>query len=181
MNSCFSILYITVIMNADHHSSNKQLTAEKAYQKITAFCSYRDRTRKEIIDKLYAIGASKDIVKNLILKLEEEGYLNEVRMAHTFAGGKFRVKSWGKKKIQVHMKHLGLSKDQIDKGLESIDTTEYQTRLQELFEKKWDSLFKETDSRQRLAKTVRFLMSKGYEADLIWELVRRKNLSADAD
>lgn len=168
-------------MDAENHSPKKQLTAEKAYQKITAFCSFRDRTQKEILDKLYAIGASKDIVKNLILKLEEEGYLNEERMARSYAGGKFRVKAWGKKKIQVHMKHLGLSKEQISKGLEEISTEEYESRLHDLFEKKWDSLHKEEDLRQRLAKTIRFLASKGYEADLIWEVVKKRNLPTELD
>lgn len=168
-------------MDTENHSPQKQLTAEKAYQKITAYCSFRDRTRKEIIDKLYAIGASKDIVKNLILKLEEEGYLDEDRMARTYAGGKFRVKAWGKKKIEVHMKHLGLSKEQINKGLEEINGQEYRSRLHDLFEKKWDSLYKEEDLRQRLAKTVRFLAGKGYEADLIWDVVKKRNLPSDLD
>ncbi|MDB5257714.1 MAG: regulatory protein RecX [Chitinophagaceae bacterium] len=168
-------------MDAENHSPKKQLTAEKAYQKITAFCSFRDRTQKEIVDKLYAIGASKDIVKNLILKLQEEGYLDEERMARTYAGGKFRVKAWGRKKIQVHMKHLGLSKEQINKGLAEISTPEYQSRLEDLFDKKWESLHKEDDSRQRLAKTIRFLSGKGYEADLIWDVVRKRNLSTEMD
>jgi regulatory protein len=168
-------------MDAENHSSQKPLTAAKAYQKITAFCSFRDRTQKEIIDKLYAIGASKDIVKNLILKLEEEGYLNEERMARLYVGGKFRVKAWGRKKIQVHMKHLGLSKEQISKGLEEINTDEYQSRLQHLFDKKWESLAKEEDPRQRLAKTIRFLAGKGYETDLIWEVVKKKGLSTDSN
>lgn len=168
-------------MEAENNSFQKQLTAEKTYQKITAFCSFRDRTRKEIVDKLYAIGTSKDIVKNLILKLEQEGYLDEERMARTYAGGKFRVKAWGRKKIQVHMKHLGLSKEQIIKGLEEINSQEYQSRLHELFDKKWDSLRKEEDPRLRLSKTIRFLAGKGYEADLIWDVVKQRNLSTETD
>ena len=166
-------------MNAENHSDKKTLTAEQAYQKISAFCSFRDRTRKEIMDKLDTLGVGKDIVKNLILKLEEEGYLNEERMAKSYAGGKFRVKAWGKKKIQVHMKHLGLSKEQIHKGLEEIDNAEYKIRLEELFDKKWAGLYKEEDPLQRLAKTVRFLTGKGYEPDLIWEIVRKRNLSTE--
>jgi regulatory protein len=168
-------------MDAENYSPQTQLTAEKAYQKITAFCSFRDRTRKEIVDKLHTLGVGKDIVKNLILKLEEEGYLNEDRMASMYAGGKFRVKGWGKKKIQVHMKHLGLSKEQINKGIEAIGTEEYRSRLQDLFDKKWALLEKETDSLQRLAKTIRFLAGKGYEADLIWEVVKQRNLSTGMD
>jgi regulatory protein len=166
-------------MNAENSSVKKQLTAEQAFQKISAFCSFQDRTRKEVIDKLYAIGASKDIVKNLILKLEEEGYLNEERMAKSYAGGKFRVKAWGRKKIQVHMKHLGLTKEQINKGLEEINSKEYVLRLEVLFDKKWESLYKEEDPLKRLAKTIRFLSGKGYESDLIWEVVHKRNLPTE--
>ena len=102
-------------------------------------------------------------------------------MARSYAGGKFRVKAWGKKKIQVHMKHLGLTKEQISKGLEEIGPQEYKARLHDLFEKKWDSLYKEEDLRQRLAKTIRFLAGKGYEADLIWEVVKNRNLPTEID
>ncbi|HSZ73020.1 MAG TPA: regulatory protein RecX [Cytophagaceae bacterium] len=166
-------------MDAGNHSIKKQLTTEQAFQKITAFCSFRDRTRKEITDKLYAIGASKDIVKNLILKLEEEGYLDEERMARSYAGGKFRVKAWGRKKIHAHMKNLGLTGEQITKGMEEINGQEYLSRLADLFDKKWENLHKEEDERQRLAKTIRFLMAKGYESDLIWAVIRQKNWSLE--
>lgn len=167
-------------MNDSNSAYKKPLSPEQAYYKITAFCTFRDRSRKEVLTKLYALGVSKDIAKNIISKLEEEGYLNEERMAHSYAGGKFRVKSWGKKKIALHMKHLGLEEELIVKGIEDINQDDYLSKLEDLFEKKWKSL-KEEDPQKKLGKVIRFLAGKGYEPELIWNLVRKQNLGTEED
>jgi regulatory protein len=153
-------------------SYKKPLTEAQAYHKAAAFCTFRDRSQKEVLDKLYGIGVSKDIAKKVISKLQEDGYLDEGRMALSYAGGKFRIKAWGKKKIEAHMKHLGLSEALISEGLSHIDDADYHEKLQALASKKWQSLTKE-EEQKRIAKTVRFLASKGYELDMIWTVVNK--------
>ncbi len=159
-------------MNDRNSAHQKPLTPEQAYYKIAAFCTFRDRSRKEVLAKLYVLGVSKDIAKNIISKLEEEGYLNEERMAHSYAGGKFRVKAWGKKKIELHMKHLGLADHLISEGLAQINDEDYLEKLQALAQKKWDSI-KEDDEEVKTGKTFRFLAGKGYESDHIWNALKQ--------
>lgn len=166
----FKFVYYCSFMNDSNFSYRKPLTLEQAYHKVTAFCTFRDRSQKEVLDKLYAIGISKDIAKKIISKLQEEGYLNEERMALSYAGGKFRIKAWGKKKIEAHMKHLGLSEGLISEGLAQIDKTDYTDKLQALARKKWESLAKE-EHQNRIVKTARFLAGKGYESDMIWAVI----------
>ena len=159
-------------MNDQNPAPKKPLSPEQAYLKLTTFCTFRERSRKEVLVKLYAIGISKDIAKNIISKLEEEGYLNEDRMALSYAGGKFRVKAWGKRKIEVHMKHLGLNDSLISEGLAQISEEDYSEKLQGLAQKKWDSLKKDEED-VKLGKTYRYLASKGYEIDKIWDALNR--------
>lgn len=161
-------------MNNSNPTHKKPLSPEQVYQKITAFCTFRDRSQKEVLEKLYAIGASKDIAKKAISKLLDEGYLNEDRMAKSYAGGKFRIKAWGRKKIEAHMKHLGLHEDLIKKGLAQIDENDYEEKLKALAQKKWASLSQE-DPQKRIGKTVRYLASKGYESDKVWNMVNSLN------
>jgi len=53
--------------------------------------------------------------------LIEENYLNEERFAILFAGGKFRIKQWGRIKIKYELKQKQVSDYCIKKALAAID------------------------------------------------------------
>ena len=85
----------------------KQLTLEQALQKLKHYCAYQERCHSEVKEKLYSLGVFKKEADNIIAKLIEEGYLDEERFAIAFAGGKFRIKQWGRVKIKYELKgHL---------------------------------------------------------------------------
>ncbi len=44
---------------------------------------------------------------NALASLIEEDYLNEERFAVQFAGGKFRIKGWGRTRIKNELKQTG--------------------------------------------------------------------------
>jgi regulatory protein len=60
---------------------------------ITRYCQYQDRCQKEIRNKLYENGASKDDVAELMIELIESKLIDEERYARNFARGKFRIKN----------------------------------------------------------------------------------------
>ena len=69
---------------------------EKALQKIKQYCAYQERCHSEVErNYIHSTCKSKD-VETLLTQLIEEDYLNEERFAIAFAGGKFRMKQWGK-------------------------------------------------------------------------------------
>ena len=61
----------------------------------------------------------------IIATLIEEGYLNEERFAIAFAGGRFRMKGWGRVKIRYELKQKQVSDYSIKKALEQINEDEY--------------------------------------------------------
>ena len=70
----------------------KSYSVEEALQKLMHFCAYRDRSQKEVEDKLndmHMIDAAKE---KIIIELMQEGFLNEERFARSFVRGKFRIK-----------------------------------------------------------------------------------------
>ena len=85
------------------------IPGEKALLKIKRYCAYQERSHKEVMDKLYSWGFYKKEAELLLSQLIEEGYLNEERFAILFAGGKFRIKHWGKKKIEQALKEKQVS------------------------------------------------------------------------
>jgi regulatory protein len=72
----------------------------------------------------------------MISELISSRFLNEERFAKAYAGGKFRMKKWGKAKIQYQLKSEGLSKRCIALGLKEIDSDEYEKTLLTLLNKK---------------------------------------------
>src|SRR5690606_29368486 len=94
---------------------------EEALQKARHYCGYQERCHQEVKEKLYSFCLRKDEVEELLRTLIQENYLNEERFAIQFAGGKFRIKQWGKVKIQHALKQKQVSEYCIRKALASLD------------------------------------------------------------
>ncbi len=143
-----------------------QQTPPGIFSKIQYFCAYQERSHAEVKEKLYSLGLYKKQVDLLLAQLIEENFLNEERFATQFAGGKFRIKSWGRIKIKYELQQKKVSQYNISKALDSIDETEYQLGLQKLARKKWQHLKKEQPIIMK-HKIMQFLLQKGYERYLV--------------
>ena len=122
------------------------------------------------IDKLYAFGLHQNDVEQILTELITSGFLNEERYAKAFAGGKFRMKHWGKNKIENQLKFRGISKRCIQTGLKEIDDSDYRKELQRQLRKKSESTT-ETNIFKKRDKVARFAIGKGYEPELVWTYV----------
>jgi regulatory protein len=140
---------------------------------ITRYCQYQDRCQKEIRNKLYENGASKDEVAELMIELIESKLIDEERYARNFARGKFRIKNWGKRKIIFELKQDQISEYCIKKGLSEIDDEEYLQTLERLTERKIPEYMKDKNLFTRRAKLQRYLSQKGYEQELIAEMIKK--------
>ena len=152
----------------------KNIGTEKALQKIKHFCSYQERSHQEVKEKLYSFGLYKDEVESMLSQLIEENYLNEERFAIAFAGGKFRVRQWGRIKIKYELKQRRISDYCIRKAISSIDEAEYEKTLQKLYEHKLLSLKSEKNVLVKKQKLQSFLMQKGFEPALISGIIHKK-------
>ena len=100
------------------------------------------------------------------MKKNLEKFIDERRFAESFCRGKFRIKKWGKLKIRMALKKRDVYFKCIDLAMLEIDDKTYLITLKELLQKKNDNL-KETNSYKRKIKLVRYLVTRGYEYDLI--------------
>ena len=144
----------------------KYLTKEQALQKLKHYCAYQERCHSEVKEKLYQLGVWKKEHDEIIASLIEENYLNEERFAVAYAGGHFRIKQWGRIKIKYELKQKQVSEYSIKKALRQIEDEEYGKVLEKLAREKYAALKKE-QFLVRKKKTADYLVSKGYEADLV--------------
>lgn len=155
--------------------SDTRLTPEQALQKIKHYCAYQERCHSEVKEKLYGYGLHKAEVEKIIGKLIEEDYLNEERFAVQFAGGRFRMKKWGKVKIRYALRQKNVSEYCIKKGLKAIDEDDYLNTLSQLFTQKLKELKGQKNQFIRKRKIQDYLVQKGYESDLIYALLRKQS------
>jgi len=145
----------------------KRLGKEQALQKLKHYCGYQERCHAEVKEKLYSFGLYKQEVEECISRLIEEEYLNEERFALAYAGGKFRMKGWGKIKIRHALKEKGVSEYCINKSLKEIDSAQYEECLNKIATDKWNELRSEKNIFIKMKKVHDYLLQKGFESNLI--------------
>lgn len=137
-----------------------------AMLKLRQFCAYQERSHQETRYKCLELGLRGEEVEQAIAELIADNFLNEERFARAFAGGKFRIKQWGRKKILMELKQRQVSAWCIKKAMEEIEEDAYQAVLHKLAEKKYASLRGETGMKRKY-KAMQYLLQRGFEPELI--------------
>ncbi len=146
-------------------------TPDQSLGKIKQYCAYQERCHSEVKTKLYSFGLNKDEVEEIVYLLITENYLNEERFAIMYAGGKFRMRQWGKNKITQSLKFKQISDYCIKKALKEINEQDYQKTFFKLADQKLKSLKSEKNIFIKKRKLQDFLIRKGYEFHLIREVI----------
>lgn len=139
-----------------------------------SYCAAQERCRSEVERKLSEWKTPSSLTNRIIDSLMKDGFLDEVRFAKAFAGGKFRISKWGKTKITHELKHKGVPEAAIRGGLEEIGEEEYEETLTALLSKKSREI-KETDPFKRKQKLIGFAMQRGFHPDLIHKILELKS------
>lgn len=155
----------------DYKKPKKFLTREEAFIKLRWYCVYQDRCHQEVRSKLLDLGIYGDDLEAIIVDLIQEDFLDEERFARSYARGKFRMKRWGRIRIQQELKRKKVSAYCLRKAMEEIDETEYLEVLTELLKKKIATV-KGANAFQRNSKAGAYAISRGYESYLVWEVVK---------
>lgn len=140
---------------------------------IVHYCKYQERSHSEARNKLYELGFTSVSVEEQISLLIQADLLNEERFARAYARGKWRMKQWGKQKIVHQLRLKKISDYCIRKGLTEIDGVEYDGVLEQLAIKKATELKSEKNIFTKKAKIYRYLAQKGFENDLIQQVIAK--------
>lgn len=138
------------------------------------FCALQERCHSEVREKLWAWGVYGLAAEQVLAELISQGFLNEERFACAFASGKFRIKGWGRKRIEHALRARQVSDYCIRKALQALPEDEYQAMLHNLLRQKYEELARKAPtSAERRAALLRFAAQRGYETDLTWNAIRQ--------
>lgn len=151
--------------------NEKSYTVIEATKLLENYCAYQERCHKEIEQKLYDLNMIPEAKEQIILHLLQHNFLNEERFSKAFVRGKFSIKNWGKQRIINELKFRNISTYNINTALKEIDDEHYLKTLQKLAEKKFP-LIKESNAFKKSSKLVSYLISKGFEPGLVYQIVK---------
>ena len=154
---------------------SENFSEEEIIKKLESFCAYRERCEAEIKQKMYALHVSPSDYEMYLQYLKENNFFNEERFANAFARGKNTIKKWGRKKIVLELQAKNIDAQKINQSLLQIDEGLYVLKLEDILTKKIKTI-KETDIFKKKQKLIQFALQKGYEYEIINEVLKEINL-----
>jgi regulatory protein len=156
---------------SDKPGCSDEETFKIALEKTRQWCASDEHCFWDVKQKLKRYGCNSLEINRILETLAEEEFINENRYALAFASGKFNLFKWGKNKIASGMRMKNIPEQFINKALESLDEDAYRESLSKLLNKKKSGI-KEGTPAEKKQKLLRFALQKGYEAELVYEILR---------
>ncbi|MBQ6859209.1 MAG: regulatory protein RecX [Clostridia bacterium] len=91
-----------------------------AMEKAIALLAARARTEKEIVDALKRNAYPEHVIARVMARLHDAGYLNDMDFAEHWAASRTN-KGLGMRRIRTELRQKGVSQEDIDEALSSID------------------------------------------------------------
>lgn len=146
--------------------NDRPLTPDEALAKLEHFCAYRERSPKEVRQKIAALGLRGEAAEQVFATLEGDGFFHETRFAMAFAGGKFRGNHWGRTRIRLELQVThGIAAAVVQEALDSIPEADYHAVLRRMLDKKRAQTGDAEQSRQKIAA---YAIRAGFEPELVF-------------
>jgi regulatory protein len=146
----------------------KNMSYDRAREKAMRYCSFQERCQLDLTNRFRAWNVEEKNWDKILDYLIDENFLNETRYVEAFIRGKFKMKKWGVNKIKMGLiAKRAFNESQFDKVFKAeIEEEEYLKTISKLIEKK-NYLINEPDDFIKRDKVYRYMISKGYESDLV--------------
>lgn len=129
------------------------------------------KSEKEMKDKLLLKGYDERTIERTLDFLKEYNFLNDENYARIYV--KDKIKAEGKRKIKYTLIRKGIDDNLIEDELSKVLSDDLKEAALALALKKYNTLKKRENDKYKLSqKLYRFLASKGYDFDLISQVVK---------
>lgn len=152
----------------------KSYTFDEIKQKLVNYCVYQDRCHSEIEQKMREFLLIPEAKDEIVLYLIKENYLNEERFTRSYIRGKFSIKHWGRTKIKMNLRQKGITDKLISRCMDEIDADDYENTVSKIYHD-YFSKQKGLKEYQKKSKTIKYLISRGFEYELILDVINNDN------
>ncbi|MBQ3022235.1 MAG: regulatory protein RecX [Clostridia bacterium] len=140
---------------------------------------FRDRTEKELREKLTAKGYTEEQIEDTVEFLKNYGYIDDKRYALHFISDAINLKKWGKIRIRTELLRKGIDRETVEFSLEDAFSKIEDDRVFSIMEKRFsDSDFGNMKERTRI---FNFFMRRGFTPDEIKGAMNKMSAFRDID
>ncbi len=132
--------------------------------------SYRDRSKKELADKLKWKGFSEEIIQQTINHLSEKGFINDTALALSLRRIAEDARLLGNRGVRIFLQRRGIPEELI-RDVFTGDDSDETVRANKVVSKKLKSIENYPDA-EIMKKMWRFLARKGYSFHTINKILR---------
>lgn len=145
---------------------------QDAVQCVLRLLSYRQRSVKEVEEKLESKGFSPEEIRAAIDYLSRLGYLNDEKFARALVESRSTGRRWGIRKIAAELISKGIDADTVKQALSGLGREAEAAAGKEAV-KKWlrESAVMPPLSRRDFERAMRHLISRGFQASLALDIL----------
>jgi len=136
------------------------MPSSEARAQIIRFCARRERSQREVLDKIRELQAPTEWLE----ELQQEGWWNQERFAKAYAFDHWNLHHWGKEKISQGLRAAGVDSDLRKQVLSGLPQEEYLQKLKRLMQRKQESYAQDISDELR-QKIRSHFAGKGYSWD----------------
>ena len=144
-------------------------------RKAMQLLSFRDRTEKELRDRLRSDGFADEGIEAAVSYVSSFGYLDDRRYAENLARKYIEVKKYGAYRASREMYQKGLDRELVDEVLSAYEDGTRE-RICEIIRKKYSGCL---DDRDKVRKMKNALVRQGYSFDDINAAVKMMDCECD--
>jgi regulatory protein len=156
----------------------KKIKEIKSYDEINfgkkvayRFLNYKPRSEKEVITKLREKKISQNSISDVISSLKSLNYLDDKQYAKLYIEEKLRYKPEGRRLLEMKLNRKGLEKETVQNIMEENYSEETEIKKIEDLLIKYEKKVKAKSHIEKKQKCFRYLLSKGFDYELITEVI----------
>jgi regulatory protein len=142
-----------------------------AYRAATILLAARDRSRVELFRLLTSRGFTRADSEVALDRLNEEGYLDDRRFAHTWARSRLRTKPVGPHRLRQELEAKGVEDDLVREVIQDIYEEGEEAAARRAMERKLSGRG-DLSAASRAGRVARFLQRRGFSTEVIRRLLR---------
>lgn len=168
-----------VVSKEFQESLQEEDVSRKAYQRALVYLSYGMRSEKEVRDDLID-KEFEEYVEEIIEQLKDQRLIDDLDYAKSYVRTAANLNKKGPKTIMNELNRKGIDKSLIEEGMLEYSFEDQFDNAFNLAEKSWRKS-NQKSQREAIQKTKQFLLQKGYDMDIIQEVVNEMDTEKSED
>lgn len=137
--------------------------ASKGMARALRLLEKRPRTKQEIRAGLFKAGFPQDVVDAVVERLEQLGYVDDIRFARDWARERVEIKSLGKSRVKLELLRKGIESELADQAICDVFSTVDEYDMARRVAEGRVAFYRDLDPVAKRRRLVLYLARRGFD------------------